>query len=117
MKRIFAETIFAIPDSSAGREHAAAQGANGSAKAAASAAIEGIVVKRSDGRADVKKALIELIAEDQAAGGDYTTVTGADGSFRIEGIIPGALPSLRRALPPDFWKSKKHSSESTGFVC
>jgi hypothetical protein len=92
---------------------AAAQGANGSAKAAASAAIEGIVVKDPTGE-PVKKALIELIAEDQAAGGDYTTVTGADGSFRIEGIIPGRYHLF--AERTGLLEKQKHSSESTGRV-
>ncbi len=37
----------------------------------------------------MKKALIELIAESQSGGGNYTAVTGVDGSFRIENILPG----------------------------
>lgn len=37
----------------------------------------------------VKKALIELIADDQSQAGNYTAVTGADGTFRIENIVPG----------------------------
>jgi len=52
------------------------------------ALIEGIVV-RDPGGEPVKKALLELIAENQAEGGDYTAVTGPDGTFRIEGIVPG----------------------------
>src|SRR5580704_18934171 len=52
------------------------------------AAVEGIVTKDPDGQ-PVKKALIELIAENQAEGGDYTAVSGADGGFHIEGILPG----------------------------
>jgi Carboxypeptidase regulatory-like domain len=52
------------------------------------AAIEGIVTKDPDSQ-PVKKALIELIAENQSEGGDYTAVTGADGAFRIENVIPG----------------------------
>ncbi len=52
------------------------------------ATIEGLVTKDPDGQ-PVKKALIELIAENQAEGGDYTALTGADGAFRIEGIVPG----------------------------
>jgi hypothetical protein len=52
------------------------------------ATIEGIVTRDPDSQ-PVKKALIELIAENQAQGGNYTTVTGPDGGFRIENIAPG----------------------------
>jgi hypothetical protein len=37
----------------------------------------------------VKKSIIELIAESQSEGGNYTALTGADGSFHIENILPG----------------------------
>lgn len=52
------------------------------------ATIEGIVTKDPDSQ-PVKKALIELIAENQSEAGNYTAVTGAEGEFRIEGILPG----------------------------
>jgi uncharacterized protein (DUF2141 family) len=52
------------------------------------ATVAGIVTRDPDSQ-PVKKALIELIAENQAQGGDYTAVTGADGTFRIENVIPG----------------------------
>lgn len=52
------------------------------------AAIDGIVTRDPDGQ-PVKKALIELIAENQAEAGNYTAVTAADGTFHIENIIPG----------------------------
>jgi protocatechuate 3,4-dioxygenase beta subunit len=52
------------------------------------ATILGIVTHDPDSQ-PVKKALIELIAENQAQGGNYTTVTGPDGGFRIENIAPG----------------------------
>ncbi len=58
------------------------------AKPAGRAVIEGIVTKEP-GSEPVKKALIELIAENQAEGGDYTAVSGPDGGFQIEGIRPG----------------------------
>ena len=64
-------------------------------KPAGRAVIEGVVTKEP-GSEPVKKALIELIAENQAEGGDYTAVSGADGGFRIEAIVPG-LPSFCRA--------------------
>ncbi len=66
----------------------AAQTAGTTPKAAARATIEGLVTKDPGGD-PVKKALIELIAENQAEGGDYTAVTGTDGTFHIEGIVPG----------------------------
>jgi hypothetical protein len=52
------------------------------------ATIEGIVTRDPDSQ-PVKKALIELIADNQAQGGNYTTITGPDGAFRIENITPG----------------------------
>jgi hypothetical protein len=61
---------------------------NPAAKPVGSAVIEGIVTKEP-GSEPVKKALIELIAESQAQGGDYTAVTSPDGGFHIEGILPG----------------------------
>ncbi len=66
-----------------------AQVAGGAAgKPAGRAAINGIVTK-DPGSEPVRKALIELITENQAEGGDYTAVSGPDGGFRIEGIVPG----------------------------
>ena len=58
------------------------------AKPASRAVIAGVVTKEP-GSEPVKKALIELIAENQAEGGDYTAVSGPDGGFHIEGILPG----------------------------
>ena len=58
------------------------------AAAQSRAIIDGFVTK-DPGSEPVKKALIELIAENQSSGGDYTATTAADGSFHIEGIIPG----------------------------
>ncbi len=56
--------------------------------ASAHALLEGIVT-RDPGNEPVKKALIELIAESQNDGANYTALTAADGSFRIENIKPG----------------------------
>ena len=61
---------------------------NAATKATGRAVIEGMVTKEPGSEA-VKKAVIELIAENQAEGGDYTAVSGPDGEFRIEGIVPG----------------------------
>lgn len=52
------------------------------------ATIQGTVTTDPQGE-PVKKALIELIAENQADGGNYTAETGTDGTFRIENILPG----------------------------
>ncbi|MGB7601129.1 MAG: carboxypeptidase-like regulatory domain-containing protein [Candidatus Sulfotelmatobacter sp.] len=47
------------------------------------------VVTRDPGSEPVKKALVELVAESQNDGANYTALTAADGSFRIENIKPG----------------------------
>ncbi|MFZ0418855.1 MAG: carboxypeptidase-like regulatory domain-containing protein [Candidatus Sulfotelmatobacter sp.] len=46
-------------------------------------------VTKDPGSEPLKKALIELIAESQNSGGNYTALSGADGGFRIENIVPG----------------------------
>ena len=56
--------------------------------APARAVVAGIVSKDPGGE-PVKKALIELITESQSDGGNYTALTGVDGGFRIENIVPG----------------------------
>src|SRR5258708_34721334 len=50
--------------------------------------VAGLVTKEPGSEA-VKKALIELIAESQSDGGNYTAITGTAGSFRIENVAPG----------------------------
>jgi hypothetical protein len=52
------------------------------------ATVSGIVTK-DPGSDPLKKALIELIAESQNEGGNYTGTSGPDGTFRIENIVPG----------------------------
>jgi protocatechuate 3,4-dioxygenase beta subunit len=54
----------------------------------ARATLVGIVTKDPSSE-PVKKALIELIGESQSDGGNYTAITGVDGSFHIENILPG----------------------------
>jgi hypothetical protein len=54
----------------------------------ARATVEGFVTRDPDSQA-VKKALIELIAENQSEAGNYTAITGVDGAFRIENVMPG----------------------------
>ena len=64
------------------------QSASAAASASTRATVAGIVT-REPGSDPVKKALVELIADSQSEGGNYTALTGADGSFRIERIVPG----------------------------
>src|SRR5271155_3738104 len=52
------------------------------------AVVAGLVTK-DPGSEPVKKALIELIAESQNDGANYTALTGVDGGFRIENVVPG----------------------------
>jgi len=54
----------------------------------AAATVAGIVTKDTGGE-PVKKALVELIAENQAAAGNHTALTGADGTFHMDNIAPG----------------------------
>jgi hypothetical protein len=56
--------------------------------APARAVVSGLVTK-DPGSEPVKKALIELITESQSDGGNYTALTGVDGGFHIENIVPG----------------------------
>lgn len=77
------------------------------------AAIEGTVAIDPTGE-PVKKALIELIAEGQASGGDYTTVSSVDGSFRIEDILPGRYRLF--AERTGYLEVDKHRARSEGRV-
>ncbi len=92
-----------------------ASSAAGSAwgKPAARAVIEGIVTKEP-GSEPVKKALLELIAENQAEGGDYTAVSGADGGFHIEGIVPGRYHLF--AERTGLLEMDKHRARSDGRI-
>jgi hypothetical protein len=93
---------------------ALAQNAAGNGgKPASRAVIDGIVTKDPGGE-PVKKALIELIAENQAEGGDYTAVTGADGVFHIEGIMPGRYRLF--AERTGFLEVDKHHARTEGRV-
>jgi hypothetical protein len=77
------------------------------------AVIEGIVLK-DPGAEPVKKVVLELIAENQSEGGDYTAVTGPDGTFRIEGIIPGRYRLF--AERTGYLEFDKQNSRSQGRV-
>ena len=53
-----------------------------------SASIEGMVVKEP-GSQPLKKVLLQVIAEDQKEGSNYTANTDSDGHFRVENVQPG----------------------------
>ena len=44
---------------------------------------------KEPGSQPLKKVLVQVIAEDQKQGGNYTASTDADGHFRIENVAPG----------------------------
>src|SRR5258708_9698039 len=91
----------------------AAQTPGDAERTAGRAAIEGLVTKDPGGD-PVKKALIELIAENQAGGGCYTAGTGADGAFHVEGIVPGRYRLFTERT--GFLEVDKHHSRSDGRV-
>lgn len=90
-----------------------AQSAAPAAKGPTRGVVEGIVAKDPGGE-PVKKALIELIAENQAEGGDYTAVTGLDGTFQIEGIVPGRYRLFVERT--GFLEVDKHHARTDGRV-
>src|ERR1700682_2095208 len=55
---------------------------------AAHASIAGTVVKEP-GSQSLKKVLVQVVAENQKEGGNYTASTDADGHFHIENVVPG----------------------------
>src|ERR1700674_5189070 len=50
--------------------------------------IAGTVVKEP-GSQPLKKVLVQVVAENQKEGGNYTASTDADGHFHIENVVPG----------------------------
>jgi len=52
------------------------------------ASLEGSVIKEPGGE-PLKKAIIELIGENQDESGDYTATSDQDGKFKISGVEPG----------------------------
>src|SRR5258708_23627377 len=59
-----------------------------SASAVKGSSIAGTVVKEP-GSQPLKKVLVQVIAEEQKQGGNYTASTDADGYFHIESVVPG----------------------------
>jgi hypothetical protein len=57
-------------------------------KEPAKASLEGSVVKDPGGE-PIKKAILEMIAENQMVGGNYTATTDGEGRFKIADILPG----------------------------
>jgi len=55
--------------------------------AAKVSSIAGTVVK-DPGSEPLKKAMVQVVAEDQKVGGNYTAVTDADGCFRVDNVVP-----------------------------
>jgi protocatechuate 3,4-dioxygenase beta subunit len=55
---------------------------------ATNATIAGAVVKEP-GSQPLKKVLVQVVAEDQKQGGNYSVTTDADGHFRMENVVPG----------------------------
>ena len=49
--------------------------------------IAGTVVNEP-GSQPLKKVLVQIVAEDQKLGGNYTAVTDADGYFRVDNVVP-----------------------------
>jgi protocatechuate 3,4-dioxygenase beta subunit len=62
--------------------------AQDTARAATPSAIAGTVVKQP-GSQPLKKVLVEVIAENQKEGGNYTASTDAEGHFQIDNVVPG----------------------------
>lgn len=62
--------------------------AQDSTPAANASSIAGTVVKEP-GSEPLKKVLVQVVAEDQKQGGNYTATTDADGHFRMENVVPG----------------------------
>ena len=59
-----------------------------SAPASNAPSIAGAVMKEP-GSEPLKKVLVQVIAEDQKQGGNYSASTDADGHFRVEKVVPG----------------------------
>src|SRR5271170_1525488 len=61
-----------------------ASGANSSSMAS----IAGTVIQEPGSR-PLKKVVVQIMAEDQKRGGNYTASTDSDGHFHVEDVVPG----------------------------
>src|ERR1700694_5876996 len=52
-----------------------------------SSSIAGTIIKEP-GSQPLKKVLVQVVAENQKEGGNYTASTDADGHFHIENVLP-----------------------------
>src|SRR5258708_39981943 len=84
---------------------AIAQVAGSTAAKPAGRAVFGGMVTKDPGGEPVKQALIELMAENQAEGGDYTAINRADGRLRLEGMVAGST-QLSPSRPG--WRATGH---------
>lgn len=91
---------------------AAAQG-SAAAKEPAQASLQGSVVKEPSGE-PLKKAIIELITENQGEGGNYTATSDPDGHFKITGIQPGRYRMF--VEHPGYLEVDKKRRRSQGIV-
>lgn len=64
-----------------------ASGANSSSSSPV-ASIAGTVIQEHGSR-PLKKVVVQIMAEDQKRGGNYTASTDSDGHFHVEGVVPG----------------------------
>lgn len=80
-------------------------------KEPAKASLAGSVVKEPGGE-PLKKAIIELIAENQKEGGNYTATSDQDGQFKIANIQPGRYKMF--AERPGYLEVDKQRRRSHG---
>jgi protocatechuate 3,4-dioxygenase beta subunit len=81
------------------------------AKETGKASLEGNVVKEPTGE-PLKKAIVELIAENQEEGGNYTATSNQEGRFRIANIQPGRYKLFGER--PGYIEVDKHRRRSQG---
>jgi len=63
-------------------------GANSSSSSSSIASIAGTVIQEPSSH-PLKKVVVQIMAEDQKRGGNYTASTDSDGRFHVENLLPG----------------------------